>query len=86
MLHTFNAVLKGNQLQWTDDLPQIGQKGDRPLKVQVTILEEVSDLDPKSRGQKMADILEKLANSNTLLNVYPIAWQSETHSDNQLGN
>jgi hypothetical protein len=77
MLKTFKAVLNGTQLEWLDEAPP---KDDRPLNVSVTILEELPSLDI-SRGQKMAEILEKLSIGNTLLDVDPIEWQREMRSD-----
>ena len=59
MLMTYRAILKGNQLEWHDSVPDfVSQK---PLLVQVTILEEPNILTPSSQGKAMAAALSQLA-------------------------
>jgi len=82
MLRTFKAVLKQNNLEWIDRSPEIG---DRSINVEVTILEEYSSLDSESRGQKMAQVLEKLAAGNAFCQVSdPVEWQREVRQDRSL--
>ncbi|MEG4320125.1 MULTISPECIES: hypothetical protein [unclassified Microcoleus] len=50
MLRTFEALLKGKLLEWTNDAPQ---QSDRPLKVYVTLLEEKSSISADLRRQKI---------------------------------
>lgn len=82
MLRTFKAVLKGNSLEWVDEAPE---QGERPIEVHVTLLEEESRLDIAERGNKMAEVLEKLAAGNTFAEVSnPVAWQREVRQDRAL--
>ncbi|MBC6419600.1 MAG: hypothetical protein GDA44_12930 [Prochloron sp. SP5CPC1] len=80
MLTTFDAVLKGNQLEWTNDVPL----SDRPRAVRVTILDIDSTEDVSSRGEKMAEALEKLAQSKAYSDVEPMTWQRELRQDRSL--
>ncbi|QLE55500.1 hypothetical protein [Nostoc sp. TCL26-01] len=81
MLKTFKAWLKGNNLEWIDDIPEVE---DKLIQVHVTFLENELASQKKSRGQKMAQILENLAVSEPLTNIEPIAWQKETRQDRSL--
>ena len=84
MLRTFEAILKGNSLEWSNDAPK---QSDRPLKVYVTFLEEDSGLNTDIRRQKIGEILQKLAAINTLASVSnPVEWQRELRQDRQLPN
>ncbi|NEN88706.1 MAG: hypothetical protein F6K48_07145 [Okeania sp. SIO3H1] len=56
MLRTYNAVLTGNNLEWTEDAPELG---DRPQKVYVTFLEKKPESNQKSHGEQMAKALDK---------------------------
>ncbi len=78
MLQTFKAVLTGNRLEWLDETPEMS---DRPLEVHVTILESHPGRETVSRGQKMAEALEKLAALNTFAGVDPVAWQRDIRQD-----
>jgi len=79
MLQTFRAWLRGNQLEWVDEVPDVG---DRLLQVHVTVLDEGAIVEPHKRGQQMAEILEKLANSTSVMdNIDPLRWQQETRQD-----
>ncbi|MEG5061667.1 hypothetical protein QUB60_28395 [Microcoleus sp. A2-C5] len=82
MLRTFEALLKGKFLEWTNDAPQ---QSDRPLKVYVTLLEEKSSISAECRRQKIVEILEKLAASQAFEEVTnPVAWQREMRQDRPL--
>ena len=82
MLRTFEALLKGKLLEWTNDAPQ---QSDRPLKVYVTLLEEKSSISADIRRQKIVEILEKLAASQTFAEITdPVAWQREMRQDRPL--
>ena len=45
MLHTFKAILKGNELEWIDESPV--RVNHQPVLVHVTFLEEVPDTPPE---------------------------------------
>ncbi|XWK87885.1 MAG: hypothetical protein U7127_27490 [Phormidium sp.] len=82
MLRTFEAVLKGNCLEWSKDAPQ---ESDRPVKVYVTFLEEDSSLSADIRRQKIGEIFQKLAATNVFANVSdPVEWQRELRQDRPL--
>ena len=81
MLKTFKAWLKGSRLEWIDDVPDLGQE---MLQVHVTLLDQQSTLEPKTRGQRMAEILAELAMTQALSEVDPVLWQQETRQDRSL--
>jgi uncharacterized protein YcaQ len=81
MLKTFKALLKGTHLEWIEDRPD---RGDEILEVYVTLLDKKPVSEPKTRGQKMAEILEKLAATEGLENIDPILWQREIRQDRSL--
>ncbi|MBD1933554.1 MULTISPECIES: hypothetical protein [Cyanophyceae] len=81
MLRTFRAWLKGSRLEWIDEIPEFGN---RLIQVHVTLLENEPDLEAKSRGRKMAEILEKLSACQALNDVEPVAWQRESRQDRSL--
>ncbi|MFB2918772.1 MULTISPECIES: hypothetical protein [Aerosakkonema] len=82
MLHTFEAVLKGNVLEWSNDAPK---QSDRPLKVYVTLLEEDSSLSADIRRQKVGEIFQKIAASNAFASVSDaVEWQRELRQDRSL--
>jgi len=78
MVQTFRAVLKGNSIEWIDEVPQLG---DQSIPIYITVLEENLGSDPATRGQRMAEVLEKLASNGTFSNVDPVVWQREVRHD-----
>ncbi|MGH9432705.1 MAG: hypothetical protein ACRD3T_14275 [Terriglobia bacterium] len=81
MANTYKAVLRGNRLEWSEQVPE-RLTGDRPVAVQVTVLEEEAKT---SQGPGMADALEKLARMNALAEIPdPAAWEREQRQDRQL--
>ena len=81
MLRTFRAWLKGSRLEWMDEIPEFGN---RLIQVHVTLLEKEPDLETKSRGRKMAEILEKLSVCQALTDVDPVVWQREIRQERSL--
>ena len=81
MLQTFRAVLKGNSIEWLDEAPQLGNQS---IAVHITVLEESADLDSATRGQKMAEVLEKLAANRAFSDFDPVAWQREVRHDRSM--
>ncbi len=83
MLHTYNAILRGNEIEWLDEKPE-GAGAGRPLKVQVKIVEEESE-QKKPNGKLAAEILEKLSRSDPFKDIEdPVAWQREIRKDRPL--
>lgn len=81
MLKTFKAVLKGNVIEWIDEAPQLG---DQSIAVHITVLEEDLGSDVASRGQRMAEVLEKLAANRAFSEVDPMVWQREVRYDRSI--
>ena len=85
MLTTYKATLKGNCLEWEDDVPAHLAK-EKTVKVYVTIVDE-PEIPPvvAGQGQRMAAALEQLAASNALPDVTdPVAWEREIRRDRPL--
>jgi hypothetical protein len=78
---TFRAWLKGSRLKWIDDVPDLEEQ---ILQVHVTVLDERAVLEPEIRGQRMAEILERLATTHILGKIDPSLWQQETRQDRSL--
>jgi hypothetical protein len=78
MNKSYRATLKGNVLEWHDRVPATTEK----LEVSVVILEPPL----KEQGQRMAQILQALANNDTFGNVDAVVWQKEQRLDRSLPN
>lgn len=50
MQRIFEAILKGNLLEWANEVPK---QGDEPVKVYVTLQEERSTLSAEFRRQRI---------------------------------
>jgi hypothetical protein len=83
MLRTFRAVLKGNLLEWQEEVNEWLQ-GDRAVSVLVTLLDEEPFAVTEGRGRKMAAVLEKLAQARAFSGVDPLVWQREIRRDREL--
>ncbi len=83
---TYRAVLKGNRLEWREEIPpEIA--GEREVPVDVTILrdERFSVSRAGNTGERMAAALEKLAASQAVTSIEdPVAWQREVRRDRPL--
>jgi hypothetical protein len=82
-MQTYRAILKGNQLEWTDSEP-IDLSPEQP--VQVTILDDPpAQTDTSSQGRRMAHALERLAEADTFSHIKdPVEWQREIRKDRPL--
>ncbi len=84
MLTTYEAVLRGNHIEWAGEVPD-HIKANSPLNVHVTFLDAPSRDNVISTGRRMADILEKLAALSGLAEIDdPVAWQREVRKDRAL--
>lgn len=83
MLHTFRAVLKGHWLEWQEEVNR-GLQGHSSVQVLVTILDEAPLVQTQKCGQKMAAVLEKLAQVQAFAGIDPLVWQSEIRHDREL--
>lgn len=82
MLSTYKAVLKGDRLEWSDDVPELVVAG-QPVPVHVTILDvALLQLEQPARGQEMAAALERLAAKGGFADIAdPATWQREIRQD-----
>lgn len=79
MSNTYQAVLRGNRLEWSGDVPDRLAE-DRPVRVSVTILETTA-----GQGQRMAAALEKLADLKAASGIAdPAAWEREQRAERRL--
>ncbi len=85
MRQTYKAILRGNYLEWSSDVPQ-NLEEDRAVEVHVTILKEAAtSSDLVAQGGRMAGALEKLAATNALSEISdPSMWQREQRQDRSL--
>ena len=85
MLSTYKAMLKGDRLEWSDEVPELVIAG-QAVPVHVTILDEsLLRSQRQVRGQQMAAALERLAAKNELAAIPdPVKWQRETRQDRSL--
>lgn len=85
MLQTYKAILRGNHLEWSGDVPEYPDT-EQPVEVYVTILREAaSSTSNVSQGKRMAAALEKLASITALTEISdPSAWQREQRQDRVL--
>jgi hypothetical protein len=81
MLQTFRATLKGDLLEWREEVQRLS-KDDAGVQVLVTILEEEPMQEMNGRGQRMAAVLEKLAQA--FEGIDPAAWQQDMRQDREL--
>ena len=82
MQRIFEAILKGNLLEWANEVPR---QGDRPIRVYVTLEEERSTLSAELRRQRIVEILEKIAANNVFADIIdPVEWQRELRQDRPL--
>jgi hypothetical protein len=85
MLNTYQAVLRGEVLEWLTDKPQnLGPE--RAVPVYVTILEEeVPPVVLTERGLRMAAALEELAQINTAFAALDaLHWEREVRQERAL--
>ncbi len=84
MLQTFEARLKGNQLEWVDEIPRQLYDHSRQISVYVTLREKMP-VEESLRKQRLAEALENLAAMDALADITdPVAWQREIRQDRPL--
>jgi hypothetical protein len=83
MIRTYKALLRGNSLEWIGEAPERSE--DSPMTVEITVPEESHPAEARSRGNEMAAILEKLAESGAISDITdPTAWQRDLRRDRSL--
>jgi hypothetical protein len=55
--------------------------GDQSIAVHITVLEENLGSESATCGQRMAEVLERLAANRALSDVDPVVWQREVRHD-----
>ena len=81
MLETYRAILLKDRVEWQDEAP----KHDHPVHVHVTVLDRVAADADQSRGQAMAEALQRIADRGGLAGIAdPAAWQREVRRDRPL--
>ena len=73
MLTTYEAVLRGNVIEWRGDAPRSLAPG-QAVNVHVTVLDAPAEL---SQGERMAAALEAIAQSRSLEGVDAARWERE---------
>lgn len=81
MLTTYEAVLRGNVIEWRGDAPRSLASG-QAMNVHVTVLDEPS-AEP-SRGERMAAALGAIAQSRALEGVDAARWEREERAERDL--
>ena len=82
MQRIFEAILKGNLLEWANE---VLRQGDRPVRVYVTLKEEPSTLSAEFRRQRIVEILEKIAANNVFAEISdPVEGQRDLRQDRPL--
>ena len=84
MLPTYKAIVKGNTIEWCNDVSE-HIKPDSAVAVHITVLDESVPMTREERGQYMASALESLAEINALPAVRdPLAWERELRQERPL--
>lgn len=81
MPHTYNAVLRGDRLEWIDCAP--AERGATPVRI--TLLEESPIRSGEKCGRAMAEALEAIAEIGGCAAIAdPSSWQREVRRDRGL--
>lgn len=87
MLATYKAILRGNQLEWHEQMPPQSAH-QQPVTVYVTLLNEPIIAPEKAvQGAQMAAALTALANERPSLPqtiADPLTWEREQRQDRSL--
>lgn len=85
MLETYQGILRDNRIEWLGEAPPPDRSAGG-VPVHVTLLQNLQSTEtPLSRGQRMAEALEKLAALRAFADVAdPAAWERETRQDRPL--
>lgn len=83
MLPTYRAVLRGDRIEWGDDVPEQAHRK-QAVSVFVTIVEKSPQTDLE-RGRRMVDALQRLAARGGPLEIGDASdWQREQRQDRPL--
>jgi len=78
---TYQAILKGDRVEWIGDAPDTN--GGVP--VQITVLDQSSHMENDPRGAAMAAALQQIADTGGISAIIdPVEWQREIRKDRPL--
>jgi len=83
MSDTYQAVLKGNQVEWIDDFP-VSAFQESEIEVLITVLynRKIQSDSEAGQGERMAQCLEKIAETGGVKGISdPLEWQREIRKD-----
>lgn len=81
---TYEAILKGNKLEWLGAMPK-ETHGTKPLHVRIVVLEGASSQPRRPDPKAAAAALERMAAMGGVKSISdPVAWQRETRKDRPL--
>ncbi len=81
---SYEAILKGNELEWLGEKPE-ETHGKKPLHVQIVILEGATVQPRRPDPKAAAAALERMAAMGGVTSIPdPVAWQRETRKDRPL--
>jgi hypothetical protein len=79
MTRTYRGILKGNQVEWTDEAPNFAH----PVPVDVTLVD--ASADATTSGKEMARLLEEISKRDPFAAIVdPVEWQREMRKDRPL--
>ena len=86
-LTTYKAILRGNRLEWLDEIP-VEASAEAAIPVHITILQaEDAPNGGESAGQRMAAALEQIATLDEAGSIAdPLQWEREIRRDRSLPN
>ena len=80
---TYKATVRGDRIEWADDVPE-EVRSQPALSVIVTIAEQTDAAD-KTTGSHMAAALERLARNGGVPSISdPVQWQREQREDRNI--
>ncbi len=83
MQSIYKAILRGDRIEWEDDVPE-QVRTQAALTVFVTIPDQPVEADDK-RGLRMAEALERIASNGGVGSITdPLQWQRERRQDRGL--
>jgi hypothetical protein len=81
MPQVYRAILTRDHVEWQEKPPQ----QDRPVHVQIVVLEPVATLTAPPQGEAMAAALKRIADLGGLASIDdPAAWQKDARKDRDL--
>ncbi len=82
MQETYEAILRGDRLEWSGESRPDPARRNRPVAVRVTVIDVPA---PTESGRLMAEALERLADSSAPPDlVDPGSWQREARRERPL--